>query len=428
MVNVTVDKLGPCKRRLSIEVPVQEVQSELDAVYSEIAKTAKVPGFRPGKVPRRILETRFKDDAVEESQKRLVSKFYQDSLERNNLTPVHAPKIDDLNYQAGCLTFTAEFEIEPEFELKKYTDIKVNVSKVDVTPKDIDDYIDRLRESHATLEAVEGRSALVGDYMLINYKLIDENKEVVESGDSKLFYLNEDFLKESGHFISDFIKEVEGLNVGDKKTIKTKLPENYHKSEFAGRSVDAEIEVVEIKERILPELNDEYIKSLGKFENIDRLREEVKKVIEDQKKNEQRMEARDQIIEHLTESHDFDLPQTVVDSQLQQILQEKYQAYYKSNSNEKFDVDKIKEESTPDAQMRVKISYILADIAEKENIKVDPGEIEANIRYTASSLNMKYDQLRKQLVESGRIYSIHQQMLNDKVINYLYEKAKVTEK
>ncbi len=429
MVNVTMDKTGPCKRRLSIEVPVEDVKSEIDIVYSEIAKTAKVPGFRQGKVPRKILEARFKNDAMEESQKRIVTKFYQDSLTQNNLTPVHVPKIENVNYEDGSpLTFTAEFEIEPKIDLKKYTDIKVKVSKINVTEDDVDDYIERLRESHATLKVVEDRPALIGDYMLINYKLTDANNVVVESGDSKLFYLNEDFLKESGEFISDFIKQVEGLNVGDKKNIDTNLPENYHKSEFAGKSVEAEIEVVEIKEKTLPELNDDYIKSLGKFDNMDQFREEVEKVIDGQKKNEQRMDARDQITEYLLKCYNFDLPQTVVDSQQQQILQEKYQAYYKSGSTDKFDVDKIKEESLLDSQARVKISYVLAEIAEKENIKVEQSEIEANIRYTASSLNMKYDQLQKQLVESGRIYSIHQQMLNDKVVNYLYEKAKVTEK
>ena len=230
MANVTMDKIGSCKRRLSIEVSAEDVQSEIDIVYSEIAKTANVPGFRQGKVPRKIIEARFKNDAMEESQKRIVTKFYQESLEQNDLTPVHVPKIENVNYEAGSpLTFTAEFEIEPKIDLKKYTDIKVKVSKVNVTEDGVDDYIERLRESHATLKVVEDRPALIGDYMLINYKLTDENNEVVESGDSKLFYLNEDFLKESGEFISDFIKQVEGLNVGDKKNIDTNLPENYHK-------------------------------------------------------------------------------------------------------------------------------------------------------------------------------------------------------
>jgi len=429
LVKVSMDKIDHCKRRLSIEVPVEEVQSEIDSVYSEIAKTAKVPGFRQGKVPRKVLETRFKNDAKEETQKRIITKFYQESLKQNDLIPVHVPKIENVNYDIdGPLSFTAEFEIEPKFDLKKYTGIKVGVSKISVTDDDVDDYIERLRESHATLVAVENRSALIGDYMLINYKLIDENKKVIESGDSKLFYLNEDFLKESGEFISDFIKQVEGLNVGDKKNINTSLPANYHKSEFAGKSVEAEIEVVEIKEKSLPELNDDYAKSLGNFDNVERLYEEIRKVIEEQKKNEQRMEARGQMTDYLLKSYKFDLPQTVVDSQLQQIIQDKYQTYYKSGNTDKFDIEKIREESLTDSKNRVKISYVLAGIAEKENIKVEQSEIEANIRYTASSLNMKYDQLQDQLVESGRIYSIHQQMLNDKVFNYLYEKAKVTEK
>jgi len=416
LTNVKIDELGHCKVKLHIEIPSDEIVKEIEDIYTEIAKSAKVPGFRTGKVPRKILEARYKDYVFEETQKRVISKGYQDAVKQKNLHPVNVPKIDDVKYNENKpLSFTADLEVAPEIGVKKYTDIKVKVKKIHIDDLEINDYMEKLRERHATLETTEDRPLIRGDYALIDYSIKSEEGKIIEEGNGKLMQLQ----PESG-FLTDIIAEMEGMTVGRTKSIETTLPDNYYKKEFGGAKVTVDVTIKEIKEKILPELTDEFAKSLGKFENLDQLRDQIRKVITDQKQSDQKREGKSQISDYLLGKFDFDLPQSVFDIEKRSVLRERNITLKEG--------EKIPSEIITEAKNRVKLSYILAEIAEKENIKAESKEIENTIRHTAYSLNMGYEKLRDHLIETGGIYAIQERILQEKVLDFLYDKANIVEK
>ena len=425
MANVTVEELGVCKRRLNVEIDTDTVSSKVEQIYGKIKKTAKIPGFRVGKAPRKILERHFKEDVVDELKQQLISESYQSAIKDKDLRPVHTPKIENIVCDVDKpLSYTAEFEIEPEFELKSYDGIKVKVKEVKVQKQDLEDYMERLREDHATLENVEGRSVRKNDYLLVDYKITAQNGDVVEEGESKMLYMKDDYSQGDGTVIGEVLEQLEGMKLDESKDIETNLPENYTKKEYAAVTVNVNIKVVAIKQKVLPEVTDDFAKSLGKFETVKDLRAEIEKVIESQKKSIQKREAKQQITDSLLEKYSFNLPDSVVDAETQNLIRSMLQ----NQQSEKPDFDKIKEKANVDAKDKVKLSYILAAIAEKENIKVEKHELEQTINYTAQSFNVSADKLKNHLFESGGIYSMQEQILQEKVLDLLYDKAKVVEK
>ncbi len=416
MTNVKIDEQGHCKVKLQIEIPSEEIQKEIEDIYRELSKSAKVPGFRSGKVPRKILEARYKDYVFEETQKKVISKGYQDAIKQKNLNPVNIPKIDNVTYDEDKpLSFSAEVEIAPEVGVKNYTGIKLKVNKIKIEDIEVEDYLEKLRESHATLENVEDRPLVKGDYAIIDYSIVSDEGDKVEEGKSKLM-----LLQPEGVFIADIINDMEGMNIGEIKNVSTILPDNYYKKEFSGHKVSIEIGLKEIKEKMLPELNDEFAKSLGKFETVGELKEQIIKVITEQKKSDQKKEGKAQIGDYLLDQYEFELPQSVMDLEKRSVLRER-QITLKEG-------DKIPAEVIAEAKNRVKLSYILAEVAEKENIKVESKEIESTVRHTAYSLNVSYEKLRDHLVETGGIYGVQERILQEKVLDYLFDNSKVVEK
>jgi len=425
LTNVTVEELGVCKRQLNVEIDTETVSSKVEQIYTKLKKTAKIPGFRVGKVPRKILERHFKDDVIDELKQQLISESYQSAVKDKNFRPVHSPKIDNIVCDVDKpLSYTAEFEIEPDFELKSYDGIKVKVNKVKIDEQDIVDYMHKLREDQATLESVEDRPVLKNDYLLVDYKITAPNDDVVEEGSSKMLYMKDDDGKGDGTIIGTVLSQIEGMELNESKNIETNLPENYTKKEYADVTVNVNIKVVAIKQKVLPEVTDEFAKSLGKFETVKDLRAEIEKMIESQKKSVQKREGKQQIIDYLTGKYSFDLPQSVVDAETQNLIRD----MARNQQTEKPDYDKIKEQAQKDALEKVKLSYILAAVAEKENIKVEKHELEQTINYTAQSFNVSADKLRNHLLESGGIYGMQEQILQEKVLDSLYDKAKVVEK
>lgn len=420
MANITIDKLGPCKRRLTVEIPAEEVKKENAVVFSEIAKTASLPGFRKGKVPRQILETRFKDDIAQETQKRLISQFYQNSLKEQNINPVHVPKISNVQYSPDQpFRFTAEMEVEPHVDVKHYDGIKIKIKKVELEKEEIDRYMETLRESYATLDAVEKRPLCIGDYAIIDYKITSSENKVIEDGKSKLIYL-----QQNEGLLSSVIPKMEGMVIDESRTIEMNLPDTYYKKEFAGQNANLEVVLREIKQKVLPEITDEFAKTIGNFDSLEALRKKAEEVILSQKKIAQRNEGKSQISTYLIDKYHFDLPQTVVEAEMQHIIREKYS----QQKGAELDPTKIRQDAAAEAEKRVKLSYVLAQIAEKENIKVEKDELEHNIEQMAISLNIKYEKLRDHLIENGGIYGLQERILQDKVLDFLYEKAKISEK
>ncbi|MEW6535708.1 MAG: trigger factor [Candidatus Auribacterota bacterium] len=421
VVNVTVDKIGPCKHRLNIEVPVEDIKKEYESIVGEFVKHAEISGFRKGKVPRKMVESRFKDDIIEEMHKRLISSSYQESIKKHNLRPVHTPKIDNVKFDLNApLTYTAELEVEPSFALKDYDGIKIKVKKVSVGDDEKDQYVESLRDAHATLENIEDRELLIGDYAIIDYKLQNEEEQEIEKGTSKLIFLD----KNQG-FLSGVIEKMEGMSIGDSRTMDMTLPDTYYKKEFAGKNVTIDMTLHEIKQKLLPEVDDNFAKNLGKFDNINELMAEIEKVLLEQKKSQQRADGKQQISDYLIDKHSFDLPESVVANETDHVMREFAQSQQKT---ENIDAKKLQKEARQEAEKRVKVAYILADIAEKEKIKVDKREIDVQIARMAASFNINAEHLKSQLIENGGIYGLQERILQDKVLDFLFDKAKVTEK
>jgi trigger factor len=409
---------------MNVEISPEVFNNALEEIYRDLEKTAKIPGFRVGKVPRKIIVSRYAKDAVEEAKSKLINDTYRSSITDHNLRPVHVPKIENISFDSNqSLRYTAEFEIEPDVELKSYDGIKIKVDKIKITDAEIDDELQHIRESQATLEIVENsRATIMGDYIIIDYKMIAEDGQtVIEEGSSKMMRL-----QENATFLKDVIDELVGMSTGETKMVSVVLPSDYAKSEYAGASVDVDIKLIDIKEKKLPEVNDDFAKSVGNFESVEVLKDELRKLLESHKKNIQRKEGKDQIIEYLLDKHSFDLPETVVNAEFQQEFTAELRKMKKAPEDK--ELDKIKEKIRSESKKKVALSYILAQIATKENIRVDKTDLEQAINYTARSWNVNATKLRDHLTETGGIYTMQEQILQDKVLDLLYDKARVIEK
>jgi len=394
-VVVKLEELSPVKKKLSLEIPWDEVKNELDAVYHDVGKKARLKGFRPGKIPRKVLETYFKDQAEGETTTNIVNKYYWQALEEKGIVPVSRPDITQEGIKENTnFSFTASFETEAEFEPKNYKGLDLEKEEVKVTDDDVRKRIDEIRHMFATMEEVkEDRESVQGDFVVMDF-------EGTLNGEAYKELKAENYFLEigSGRFVPGFEEQLIGIKKEGKKEIKVTFPADYHESKFAGQEVVFNVEVKSIREKKLPENDENLIKNFEKYNSFEDFKNDIRASLEEKNQQTAKVNLQNSIMEKLIKDNDFEAPPSLVERQIYYMMADTQRRMISAGIDGDQAMEfslKMHDKFKDDAEKIVKSFLLLRKIAEKESFTVKETDIEEYLQYLAVRHKRDYESLKK---------------------------------
>ncbi len=429
-MNVTVENLAPCKKLVRVEVDAQKVDDAFDEMLKNYQRQAALPGFRPGKAPKEMVAKRYEADIQEEVKKKLIPDAYREAIKEQKIDVVGYPDIEEIQFAKGqSLQFAATIETAPDFEMPEYKGLSAKREKGEVTDADVQKAIDMLRERQVNYQTVT-RELKEGDVAVVNFTGTTDGKPITEMAptakgltEQKNFWVNID----KNSFILGFAEQLIGAKADDKKTVTVDFPTDFVTPQLQGKKGVYEVEVVEVKEKTLPELNDELAKSYG-AESLEKLREGVRNDLTNELKYKQERTVREQIVRGLLDNVKCELPESSVTQETRNIVYNIVSENQKRGISKEL-IDQQKNEifnsANATAKDRVKASFLFQKIAEKEEIKVEQNEVLQRIQQLAANYQMSPDKFIKELQKRNGIPEIYEQLQSEKVIDLLVQNAKV---
>jgi trigger factor len=427
-VNVTVETLAPCKKLVRIEVDAAAVDAAFEEVGKNFVRQVSIPGFRPGKAPKAMVLKRYESGIQEEVKKKLLPDSYRQAVKDQNLKVIGYPDIEEIQFGKGqSLQFAATIETAPEFELPEYKGLPVKRESKQVTDDDVVKAMKTLRERVAKFETVT-RPAQDGDVVVVNYKGTSDGKPLTEiAATAKGITEKENFwiAVDPNAFIPGFGPQLAGASAGDKREVNIEFPADFVQASLSGKKAVYAVEVVEVKERILPEEDDALAKQYG-ADNLDKLKEGIRTDLTNELNMRQKRSVREQITKGLLDKVTFDLPEGLINSETREIV------YSIVNENQRRGVpqetieaqkNEIFSNATITARERIKASFVFGRIAEKESVKVEQTDLIQRIQVMAMQYEMPADKLAKDLQANNRINAVAEQVLHEKVLELLESTA-----
>lgn len=401
------------KRTLEIEVPKETVDEEFEAAYRKYKNEAKIPGFRKGKAPLEMVKRRFKDAIQKDVLETLVPRTYEDALSETDLSPISMPEVKEIDFEEGKpLKFKAEIEVKPEVDVKDYTGLQVTKRTQEVTDNDVEQSLKYLREDLAQLQPAE-REAKYYDHLIVDLtKEQQGNKEDVK---------NHELVLDPHNMIKEFQDALLKAKAGEEREFEVDYPADFHNKKLAGNKVGYKISIKEIKEKILPEANDEFAKSVGKFETLDQLKEKIREGLLQKARRNAEMELKNELVNEVIKRNPFEVPDTLFDYYMEALtkdLKEKYK---------KVDEKKVREDYKDVAIGHIKWDFLFHQIVEKEKIEVTREDMDAWVEHFARDYKMKPEDARKLVESPSQIKKIREELLEKKVLDFLRKSAQVKE-
>jgi trigger factor len=431
-VNVIVENVAPCRKLLKVDVDAQAVKEAFESVTTDLQRSVKLPGFRPGKVPKDIITKNFSKDLEAEVRRRIVNDAYKKAVADHKLHPVSSPDVKEGNlHREQNFTFDITIDTAPDFELPEYKGLPVKKEIRSVTDADMERALTVLRERVAQYNDVD-RAAREGDIVVVSYTGTSEGRPLTDfAPTARGLTQQQNFWMEikPGHFVPGFTEQLVGASKGEKRTVTVTFPPDFVAPQLSGKEGVYEVEIVQVKEKVLPELNNDFAKQWG-AEGIDKLREGVRKDLENEIESNTRRSIRSQLIQGLSERVQCELPESLVQgetrSAIYNIVAENTQ---RGVSKEVIDQkkDEIYSYATNTAKEKLKVAFLLGRVAEKESIQVTREELMARIVQIAQEREMKPEKLIKDLQKSNGFGGIHEQLLLSKAVDFLEKHASVEE-
>ncbi len=416
-----------CRREIELEIPADRVEKAADKVARDIVRIARIPGFRPGKAPMTLVRRRFKDDIQGEVVQSLVPEYLEKALGEKNLVPVTRPEVDKVEFKEGePLKFRAVFEVLPEFELREYKNLRVQVDEIEAGDKEVAEALEDMRGRAATFVPVEGRPAKDGDSVLIKLKgLPAEGGEPVEA-DNVLVHLGAE------ETLAAFTENLRGANAGETKKFQSKYPDDYPDKKLAGKAYDFSVDVLSVKEKKLPDLNDDFVKETAgesaEVKTLADLRERIRGNLEASREQQQRTQAQDRILEQLTKAHDFPVPEALIENQMDTRMERLIRTLAAQGVDPRgMNVDwaGLRGKQRDRAATDVKAELILDRIATAEKIDTTEEELEKEIAHLAEHSGESTTALRARLTKQGTLDTIKSKLRSNKTIDWLYSNARI---
>ena len=420
-MKVAVEELGACKRRLQVEEAPEVVSKAWEKAFTRVQKEAKLPGFRKGKVPRGMIKLHFSDDVRQEVARHLIPDVYRQALEETKLRPVEEPDLKEVSLEEGApLKFEAFVEIKPAITLGQYTGLSVKHEPKPFEEREVDEALENLREQHAEFRTVE-RPADVKDLVIMDYTLTPEGVEpVTQTGYS--------FVIGSGAVMREVEEAVIGLAAGGERTANVRFPDDHRNESLRGKSGLATVKVSEVKEKILPTLDDELAKTVGQFDTLAALKDEVRRGLQSRREAENRRALEDAVTEAVLAGHQIEVPDALVLRQVGHLIEHTRERMRRQGIDPDklpWDYGKLLEELKPGAEKAVRRSLVLEAIAEKEGLTPTDADIDAEVEKIAVANNRPAPAVRRIMSQNGDLEGLKHNLRESRTLEFLISKSSV---
>jgi trigger factor len=414
-----------CKHTLEISVPAEEVETETSKAVTKVQERAKLPGFRPGKVPASIIRTKFARDIRQQVLEALIPKHLQNRLEAEDLKVVGQPDITDIHLEAGePLRFKAEFEVVPQIELLDYKGLTVPYHDPEVSEQDIDQRIEELRHDKAEFVNQDPRPLADGDFAVLALESLSGVEGPPIKQDETTLEVG------SADTVEDFSTNLRGMSPGEQKEFDVRYPDDYGQAKLEGKTVRFRVEVKGIRRMELPEVNDDFAQDLGDYRTLQELREAVRKDLFVRRQYEAQQEAKNKLVEKLVDMHGFPVPEAFVEQQIKNRVDQRLRAMVAQGADPKslkLDWEKAKESQHEPALREVKASMLLTRIAEREAIHATREEVDREVERIARQQREPFPAVRLRFEKDGTLGRIISHIQTDKTLDFLFEHAGKTE-
>jgi trigger factor len=417
-----------CKKELTIEIPIDVVQREVDSVAGQFAKRARIPGFRPGHAPTSLVRRHFRDDIRGEVAQTLIPRFFQTAVKEQKWEIVGQPRFEELKFEDDQpLTCKATFEVYPEYELKPYKELEVEENPAAVTDADVDKAVEDLRESAATFEVVTDRPAADDDHVNVNYRGQDTSSPTSQPTEAK------DAVVHLGgkHTVEAFTENLRGAKAGEVKEFPVTYAADYPQKTLAGKTFGYRVEIQSIKRKVVPPADDELAKSVSEFTTLEELRTKLRQDLEKSAQRQAEISSKNKLAEKLLEAHQFPVPEELVEIQLDRKMERTVgQLLAQGIDPRQTQVDwkKVREDARPEAAKEVRVALVLSRVADAEKIDLTDEEVDDVIREMAKELHMNAAELKTRLTRDGKLDTLKSTRRNQKALDFIYRNAKIIRK
>ena len=432
-------EVSDTRRVFEIEIPTEEVDRARRGITQNYARRASLPGFRKGKVPEAVVARKFADEIREELLENLIPDALGHAIAEKGIQPIGRPRIEDLKFEEGQpLAFRSNVDVRPPIDPGDYDGLRVADVEVEPAPEEIEAALSRVRESHAEFLPVEGRPARDGDYAIADVadRFVEVESPVLYTAEGAAiadekpgeWHRDEKITLEVGHAESmpEINEALRGASPGETRSFRKTFPPDFPNSRYAGRTVDYEVTLAAVKEKKLPELDDDFAGHVGDGLTLAALRGKIAENLRAEKDSARRRKFQREILDQLLSRVSFTPPEALVEAETESALEE-YAGYLQANGMDpkEADWDKLARDARPGAERRVKEYLILDEVARRENLTSTDTEVDAEIRASAARRGMEFDALRDRLAKEGRLGSVRQEIRLQKAIAWLVDHARV---
>ena len=413
------------KREIAVEIPAEEVARETETIVQKYQKVARLPGFRAGHVPASIIRQRFKEDLKSDVVEALVPRYFRKEAERQGLIPVSQPQVTDLHIHDGePLRFKAKFEVMPEIKVEGYKELRADHPTITVKDEEVEEAVKSVREQHATFTSVEGRPLADGDFAQSSMDGRPKNAD----DQTQPVHMDEVLIEIGGkNTVPEFTEHLRGASAGDQREFEVTYPEDASDKRLAGKTFVYTVKVQAIKQKNLPELNDEFAKELGEFTSLDQVRKQIRENMEAERKHEAEHAAKDKLVAELVKRNEFEVPESLVDRQIDLRLERGLRALaaqgMKMEDMKKMDLPRLRAGQREQAVHDVKSSLLLERVAEMEKIEVGEDEVNHEIEALAQQSKQTPEAVRARLTQDGGLDRIRNRIRSEKTLDFLYHQS-----
>lgn len=411
------------KREIQVEVPAEQVARETDALIQKYQKVARLPGFRRGHVPASVIRQRFAGDIKNDVVDALVPRYFRQETTKLGLIPVSQPQVTDLHMHDGePLRFKASFEVMPEIKVEGYKELRAEKPEISVTDQEVEETLTGLREQHAAFETIEGRTLADGDFAQVS--LDGQPKD----GEGKPVHMDEILVEIAGkNTMPEFTENLRGASAGDERTFEVTYPADTSDQRLAGKTFSYTVKVHSLKQKNLPELNDQFAKELGEFTSLDEVRSKIREGMEAERKHNAEREAKDKLVAELVKRNELEVPEALVERQIDLRLERGLRALaaqgMRQEDLKKMDLNRLRAGQREQAVSEVKASLLLEKIAEEEHIEVSDEELDREVEALATQSKQPAETIRARLTRDGALDRIRSRIRSDKTLDFLYHQS-----
>jgi trigger factor len=422
-------KESSTKREISIEIPVEDVNRQTDSLIQKYQKVARIPGFRRGHVPASIIRQRFSEEIKTDMVEALIPRFFRQEAERLSLHPVSQPRVTDLHLHDGePLRFKAAFDVLPEIKLEGYKELRADKPEITVSEEDVEKALTDLRERQAAFNPVEGRALADGDFAQVSLDGHPKSDGGESKDEGQPVHMDEVLVEiAGGNTMPEFTEHLRGANPGDERTFDVSYPEDTQDKRLAGKRFSYAVKVQAIKQKSLPELNDEFAKGLGEFQTIDDVRKAIRENIEAERKHEAQLAAKEKLVGELIQRNEFEVPESLIEQQIDIRLERGLRALaaqgLTAEQMKKMDLNRLRVGQRDQAIHDVKAALLLERVAEEENLQVSDEELNHELEALARQSKQTSEAVRARLTQDGGLDRIRNRIRNEKTLEFLYQQS-----